>query len=155
MDGKRSLARENAGKYCPDAWCHSKNRNSKFWKSKNILWYFSTSEIEFTLTFFHTVRTLRNKNYKDYFFGDGNQFVFKFSSPKLGQLETKLTENFTRSSNEKKSFNILFFIVNGGLTWVVLPNILAVEVTKEISIRKNFNGQNFSGRIDEGFLKNP
>ena len=41
------------------------------------------------LPFIHRVCTLRNKNWEDNFFGDENQFVYNFNSPKLGQLETK------------------------------------------------------------------
>ena len=44
---------------------------------------------------------------------------------------------------------------NRGRTRVAFPRALAVNVTKEISNRKNFNGQIFSGRIDEGFKKRP
>ena len=50
------------------------------------------------LPFIHRVCTLRNKNWEDNFFGDENQFVYNFNSPKLGQLETKWTENLTLST---------------------------------------------------------
>ena len=51
-DAKSALALENAGKNCPDAWRHSKNRNSKFWKKKYILWYISVNEFKFTFIIF-------------------------------------------------------------------------------------------------------
>ena len=49
---KNATWARNAGKYCPDAWRHSKNWNSKFWKSKkNILVHLSKWDWVYTYHF--------------------------------------------------------------------------------------------------------
>ena len=74
------------------------------------------------LLFFHRVRTLRNKNYKDNFFSDENENVFNFNSPELGLLKLKWVENLTLSTvwdadvngqkaqTKKKLLNIFFIV---------------------------------------------
>ena len=54
-----------------------------------------------------------------------------------------------------KRFASFFFIVNRVRTRIAFPSVLTVKVTKEISSRKNFNGQILSGRMDEVLKKNP
>ena len=44
-----------------------------------------------------------------------------------------------RKRERKKSFKILFFIVNRSLTRIAFPSVLAVKVTEEISNRKHFD----------------
>ena len=60
-----------------------------------------------------------------------------------------------RKRKREKNHSTFCFIVDRGRTRTVFPSVLTVKVTKKISNRKNFNGQTFSGRIDQGLIKIP
>ena len=153
-DARKALELENAGKYSPDAWRHSKNRNSKCWKWKNILWFISGNEIKFTFSIFSIKFVLYQIKIGNTIFLAMKINTFLPSTrQKLGNWKQKELKIEPSAQFEmpmpKKSFNILFFIVKRSRTKIALPSVLAVKVTKEISNRKSFNWQICSGRIDE------